>query len=276
MRDVERLKVPIQLIDLHFRVVKARGKVPDVEKAWQTKNNYAVSDEQIKSILASGLNYGFTCPTGFACFIDADTKEIQDILDASKWTFRYSTGTPGHFQYAYFIEDEPIGCVPLKDGAYIKGKGGFTVGPGSIHPNGNVYGKDIRYAQVATVRKTDLLLWLAPFLKKEEHVSHAVPSMSRKEKVTDKQIDEQVQQLLDLWTKADGHRHDLTLSLVGFYQKRGWELADIDTLFKELVGISKKGEEHLKTISNAFYSNSHKWGLPMILAIEKEVQTRAH
>lgn len=125
---VEHLKLPKQLLDYHFRIVKARGKRPDVEREWQTKNNYRVTQELAEMILKSGLNYGFTCPSGFCCFVDADTKEVQNLLDQNKLTFRYSSGTPGHYQYVYFVE-EGIGCMPLKDGAYIKGKGGFTVGP---------------------------------------------------------------------------------------------------------------------------------------------------
>ena len=276
MWKVERLKFPHQLEDPHFRIVKARGKAPNVEREWQTKNNYRSSSSTANEILNTGLNYGFTCPTGFACFIDADTKEVQEVLDNHKWTFRYSTGTPGHYQYVYLLEDEPIGCVPLKDGAYIKGKGGFTVGPGSMHPNGNVYGTDIRYAPIAAVRKVDLTEWLFTFFKKEGTVGKTSFSAARYASVSDTQIEEQRDQLLDLWIKADGLRHILTLSIVGYYQKKGWSLENIEALVSMLVRLSKKGEEHLKTLSSAYNGTGNKWGLPMILSIEKEVSTLAH
>jgi hypothetical protein len=269
------MKFPLQLEDAHFRIVKARGKKPNVESEWQTRNNYHSAGWVANEILSSGLNYGFTCPTGFACFIDADTKEIQDVLDLNAWTFRYSTGTPGHYQYVYFIENNPIGCVPLKDGAYIKGKGGFAVGPGSIHPNGKTYGTDIRYAPIAVVKRENLLLWLSPFHKKEVLESPGLP-MPRFTRVTEQQIDSQVQELLDLWIKADGHRHNLTLALVGFYQKREWSYSDIVSLITKLIKLSKKGEEHMHTIKNAYESKGNKWGLPMILEIEKEVTANVH
>lgn len=265
------MNFPHQLEDPHFRIVKARGKAPNVEKEWQTKNNYRSSGATATELLNSGLNYGFTCPTGFACFIDADTAEVQKVLDEHKWTFRYSTGTPGHYQYVYFIEDEPIGCVPLKDGAYIKGKGGFTVGPGSIHPNGNLYGVDIRYAPIAVVKKADLTKWLFTFFKKEESGGKTSLGAARHTPVSDHQIEEQVVQFLDLWIKADGMRHNLTLSIVGYYQKKGWALENVEELVSRLVKLSGKGDEHLKTIDSAYNGTGNKWGLPMILSIEKEV-----
>lgn len=270
------MKFPHQLEDPHFRIVKARGKAPNVEKEWQTKNNYRSSGTTANALLNSGLNYGFTCPTGFACFVDADTKDVQDVLDDRKWTFRYSTGTPGHYQYVYFMEDEPIGCVPLKDGAYIKGKGGFTVGPGSVHPNGNLYGVDMRYAPIAVVKKADLMRWLFTFFKKEDYRGKASFNAARHTPVSGSQIEEQRDQLLDLWIKADGMRHNLTLSIVGYYQKKGWALDDIETLVSALVQLSKKGDDHLKTLISAYNGTGNKWGLPMILSIEKEVSSLAH
>ena len=167
------LSIPVQLNDFNLRIVKAQGKAP-CEREWQTKNNYPFSRELIGAILRSGLNYGFTCTSGFVCFIDADFKEIQEALDIFSITFRYSTGRIGHFQYLYFIDDEPLpGNIPLVQGAYVKTKGGFTVGPGSVHPEtGRIYGLEVRDVPVAIVKKAALLSVLAAFLKREETKAH--------------------------------------------------------------------------------------------------------
>lgn len=266
------MKIPQQLIDVHFRLVMARGKAPNVEKEWQTKNNYAVSQAKVDEILASGMNYGFTCPTGFAFFIDADTKEVQETLDNFSWTFRYSTGTPGHFQYAYFSKDKPVGHIPLRDGAYIKGKGGFVVGPGSTHPNGRKYGLEVRYAPIAVVSYDALMGCLAPFI-----ISGSVKGNSsnapfeRRVGISEKQKEEVVEQFLDVWMKADHRRHELTLSICGYLQRKGFTASDLEQIIGELVAVSKKGDEHIKTVRRVFNEKPHKWGLPRILQIENEV-----
>lgn len=270
---VEFLKLPVQLTDYHFRVVKARGKAPNVESNWQNKNNYRATQENVNSILSSGLNYGFTCPTGFCCFVDADTLEIQRSLDEFTWTFRYSTGTPGHYQYVYFIEDESIGCVPLVDGAYIKGKGGFAVGPGSTHPNGNIYGKEIRDAPVAVVRKGELLEVLSSFVVKTKETGSSTTLYERGQRVSNDQVTEVVEELIDLWNNADGRRHDLTLAIIGFLEKRRWRKEDVRSALEQLVSKSNKGREHLAQVNYAYGRTGKKWGLPMILRIQKEVES---
>ena len=165
--STEPINVPAQLMDTHLRVVKALGKAP-CEREWQMRNNYRADRDIIRSILKSGYNYGFTCASGLACFIDADFKEIQDALDHFTLTFRYSSGRLGHYQYVYFIDDEPLHeNIPLVQGAYVKTKGGFVVGPGSIHlETGRTYGLEIRDIPIAIVKKADLMKVLQPFRKR--------------------------------------------------------------------------------------------------------------
>ncbi len=156
-----------QFDDLHFRLLKVRPRGKEaVERGWQTFANYRSDDPIIARWISQGGNWGITCSSGFCCFVDADTQEIQEALDSKlPMTFRYSTGKEGHFQYVYFLEDEPLGCIPLAEGAYIKGKGGYALGPGSTHPNGTVYGaREIRNVPVAVVKRSDLLDALKPFL----------------------------------------------------------------------------------------------------------------
>ncbi|MDS0257531.1 bifunctional DNA primase/polymerase [Thermoplasmatales archaeon AK] len=163
--------LPWQFSDPNIRVIKVRsGGKEAAEQGWQTTQNYSVNSDEIKKWIKKGGNYGITSPLGFYVSVDADTVEIQDALDRDlPKTFRWSTGKPGHFQYGYFVEDGPLGCVPLKEGAYIKGKGGYAVGPGSIHPNGVVYGSvEVRNIPIAAVKKGALLEALSEFIAGRE------------------------------------------------------------------------------------------------------------
>ncbi len=161
--------------NIRFVKVRRHGKEA-VERNWQTFKNYSFNSSEIRNWMNNGGNYGLTSPTGFACFIDADAKEIQQILDSTlPETMRWSTGKEGHYQYAYFIEEGPIGCLPLKEGAYIKGKGGYALGPGNVHPNSVVYGsKEFRDVPIATVKKTELINALHDFAVSWESQTHRV------------------------------------------------------------------------------------------------------
>ena len=148
-----------------FRVIKllARHKEP-LEKGWTTARNYPFTSPEIKEWMQNGGNYGIFCPNGDCCFVDADVEEIQKVLDVAMLTYWYSTGREGHRQYVYGINDPPIGNIPLKDGAYVKGQNGYAVGPGSIHPNGTIYGLSKSKYPIRTVIKAELLEVLKPFM----------------------------------------------------------------------------------------------------------------
>ncbi|MEM0159913.1 MAG: bifunctional DNA primase/polymerase, partial [Candidatus Micrarchaeaceae archaeon] len=126
--------------------------------------NYSLDSDEIKEWTSKGANWGITCPRGDCAFIDADTRQIQDVLDSGLPTFWFSTGRTGHRQYVYIIRDPPMRSTPLKDGGYIKALGGFTVGPGSTHPSGRIYGLEKSDFPIREVRKEELLNVLAPFL----------------------------------------------------------------------------------------------------------------
>ena len=56
---------------------------------------------------------------------------------------------------------------PLKDGAYIKGQNGYAVGPGSVHPNGTIYGVRKSDHAILTVTQAELLEILKPFMVRD-------------------------------------------------------------------------------------------------------------
>ena len=154
----------ISFNDPKFRCIKLlpHRKEP-LEKAWTTINNYPFDSPEIEEWIENGGNFGIFCPLGDCCFVDADTKEIQATLDSSLSTYWYSTGREGHRQYVYGINDPPIKSIPLRDGAYVKGQNGYAVGPGSIHPNGTIYGLTKSKYPIRTVTKGELLEVLKPF-----------------------------------------------------------------------------------------------------------------
>ena len=148
-----------------FRCLKLLPhKKEPLEKGWTTTKNYPFNSQEIENWVRDGGNYAITCPNGDCCFVDADTKEIQTILDEKLPTFWYSTGREGHRQYVYGINDPPIKNIPLRDGAYVKGQNGYAVGPGSIHPNGTMYGLSKSEYPIRTVTKGELLEVLKPFM----------------------------------------------------------------------------------------------------------------
>jgi hypothetical protein len=156
-----------------FRCLKIlpRRKNP-LEREWTTARNYPFNNPEIEKWIKNGGNYGIFCPGGDCCFVDADIEEIQKVLDVALPTYWYSTGREGHKQYVYMISDPPIGNIPLKDGAYIKGKNGLAVGPGSIHPNGRIYGLEKSHFPIREVTKKELLNVLEPFLVRKIEPTH--------------------------------------------------------------------------------------------------------
>jgi len=268
--------VPPQFRDLHFRLIKVRSHAKEaVEPGWQKAQNYSWSHPEIAHWIRTGGNYGITPPSGFACFVDADTVEIQKCLENKlPQTFRYSTGKPGHYQYAYFVENGPLGCVPLTDGAYIKGHGGYVIGPGSVHPNGIVYGsREIRDVPVAAVSKKGLLDALEPFLlKKEPAVSHPPPHYERTSPVTGEMIEKVAMDLLPEWTNADHKRHVMTLAIIGTWERLGWSKSEVQMLIDTLITESGKGQEHSAQVRYAYGRRDRKYGIPTLKQISEDLK----
>ena len=164
-RDKSFALKKVNFTDPRFRVLKLlpHRKEP-LEKEWTTRNNYPFNSPEIDSWIRNGGNYGIFCPRGDCAFVDADFPEIQSALDENLPTFWYSTGREGHRQYVFLISDPPIRNIPLTGGAYIKGQNGYAVGPGSIHPNGTIYGLKISDRPIRTVTVEELLTVLKSYL----------------------------------------------------------------------------------------------------------------
>jgi len=268
--------IPRQLQDVHFRFIKVRARSKEaVELGWQKVRNYSSNSPEFLKWIKEGGNYGVTCPSGFCVFVDADTSEIQKCLENKlPQTFRYSTGKPGHYQYAYFVENGALGCVPLMDGAYIKGKGGYVIGPGSVHPNGVVYGsREIRDVPVAYVTKEALLEALTPFLLKKPQSSPSIsPIYTRTSPVTGEMIRKVALDLLPEWIKADHKRHVLTLAIIGTWERLNWSRSEVQALIDTLIGESGKGQEHSAQVRYAYGRGDRKYGIPTLKQISEDLK----
>lgn len=158
--------------------VKPHDKIPS-EHAWQNIRNYPITSTHIINHLIRGGNWGLMHPAGMSCAIDGDTPEIRAAALSLGDTLEWNTGKPGHYCEVFLIRDALIGNIPLIDGAYIRGKGGQNLGPGSVHPNGNIYGATyLHLVPPVMVTKSELLKAFEPYIIGNEKLSK---SNSRKE-----------------------------------------------------------------------------------------------
>lgn len=247
-----------QFNDPNIRFVKVRhhGKEA-VERNWQTCKNYSFNSSEIRHWMNNGGNYGLTSPTGFACFIDADNRGIQEVLDSAlPKTMRWSTGRAGHFMYAYLLWDSPIGCLPLAGGAYLKGRGGYVLGPGSVHPNGTIYGsQEIRDISIATVKRAELLGALEEFLLSKPFEFGRLQFNKLPEGSANIDREEIVRILGPYWAKADGKRNGLMEAITGFIAHSGGSEDDAVFIISKLCKRTGMGCDHVAGARYAFRRN---------------------
>ena len=172
---IEIARETINFLTVYPRIrailVSPHDKIP-FEHAWQSSRNYPVSSEKVYNYLLKGGNWGLMHPAGMSIGIDEDNEKIRNVALSLGDTTRFNTGTPGHFCDLFLIKDEPVGNIPLIEGAYIRGKGGQNLGPGSIHPNGNIYGSIyLHLVPPVVVTKSELLEVFKPYIKGKEKLS---------------------------------------------------------------------------------------------------------
>ncbi len=270
--------VPPLFKDKPVRYIKLgkQEKAP-LEKEWQKVNNYSI--EEITEWVIEDNNYGIMSVDGSIVFIDADTKEIQDDLDTLPPTLHYTTGKPEHMHYIYLV-DKPFKNIPLKDGAYVKGKNGYIVGVGSVHPNGSIYGKIEMYANpIANISTDDLMRVLEPYLTLKKGKEEMIPEQPQADMIPDidrifppqSDIDKVIADMLPLWINADNRRHELTLALIGWLKRRKWNKKAISTVISTLVKMTNKGYEHLAQINYCYNDTRSGWGYPKILEIKESI-----
>lgn len=164
-------KIPSQLQNEKFRFVKIKkGEKRPFEKGWTENSNYQWNDPMLQEWILNGGNYGVMGGHGNLTIIDVDEKEVWEKIEAEMpKTFTIKTGS-GCRHFYYFCDDieHPMRMVStdigkMGDVGDIQGKGKQVVGPGSIHPNGNVY-EILNDIPIAKVTKKEIVDTLFPYI----------------------------------------------------------------------------------------------------------------
>ncbi len=126
---------------INFVLLEKWGKKP-FQTGWQNKS-IEFDNPELLDHIQNGGNYGVKGGgDNMLLIIDFDNEELQNaIIPKLPKTFTVKTGT-GKF-HKYFFSDKAesfkIFDEEMNTLADIQGEGKQVVGPGSIHPNGNVY-----------------------------------------------------------------------------------------------------------------------------------------
>jgi len=190
--------IPIQLQkeELKFCKILPKSKRP-FEKDW-ANNGYTYTD-----IDTSTGNYGVIGGYGGLIIIDSDTQELQEVVDTKlPKTFRVRTGSGGCHDY-YFCKDLKKKLVLSKNGKHygeVQSWGTQVVGPGSTHPNGNIYEIE-NNIDIAEVVLSELIKIIKPFT---EEFNEKI-EWTKSESSIDSEYDVNV---IDMRTVIDGKKFE--------------------------------------------------------------------
>ncbi len=126
----------------HLIRISRQSKTP-VDKDWTNpEKQMETNDDRLLKWLNDGNNYGVAAGGGLV-ILDADDTELN-LLILSKLPETFTVSTPGHngFHYYYFCDLERAIRLRDKNGQSlgdIQGIGKQVLGPGSIHPNRQIY-----------------------------------------------------------------------------------------------------------------------------------------
>lgn len=184
--------------------------LPRGEKGWRYPHHmqeyrYTADSELLNAYFESGWGYGIAC-AGDLAVVDVDNlafdKELMQDLPETLWQL---SGSKSGKHYFYFVEglnkrqnlyahflDERVSRQDVSDGqdrpwvhiGEVKcDPHGYVVGPGSMHPSGNIYGP-LQGDEIATISKDDLMEAIEPF-EKPESITSSPPSRRREWKDID-------------------------------------------------------------------------------------------
>lgn len=133
-----RIEIPevLQREDFRFCLLKQKSKTP-FEKAWQ-ENGYTYKDPVFIAHISAGGNYGVIGGYGNLRILDIDgDPNLAEKLSKKLRTLAIETGSGGaHF---YFISDYESNHVLKDQKGELRANNYQCVGPGSVHPSGNIY-----------------------------------------------------------------------------------------------------------------------------------------
>lgn len=172
-RNEKLNRIPKQLRNPNYRFIKiamsgnfARKK--PLEKDWQNARNYFHDDPTLIEYISKGNNFGVVCGYGNLAVIDADEKEIEDIVEINlQETFTVQTGSGG--KHYYFIIPDLDRKIVLhdKDNKHfgeVQFTGSQVILPGCLHPNDKRY-KIIKDVPIATIKYSAIKKALGNFIQ---------------------------------------------------------------------------------------------------------------
>ncbi|MEM3122275.1 MAG: phage/plasmid primase, P4 family [Candidatus Pacearchaeota archaeon] len=204
--------IPWQLRGLMFCRVKKNSKAP-FENNWVNK---PYTYEQISNFFPQE-NYGVICGYNDLAVIDCDEETIKSAVETFlPSTFSVRTGKGGvHFYY--FIPDLKRKIILESEGKHlgeIQSYGSQVVGPGSIHPNGNVY-EVINKREIATISLKKVKEILGKMMKLESSIPHFEGDLEGEESL--KEYKEIIDKFVKVW--KEGNRQNLAMSISGWLRK---------------------------------------------------------
>lgn len=190
-------KIPRELWELG----KVFFPIPRLRKAWEYPHHldgfrYEADDEVLNAYLESGWGYGIACANDLAV-VDIDEKEkIDEVTDELPETLWQQTGSRKGVHLIYSVEDldtriilhyedehdcdnDDHTCTEDDDGNCDRETDwshlgevkcdphGYVIGPGSIHPSGNIYGP-LMGKEMTSISKAELVESLDDFIKPNE------------------------------------------------------------------------------------------------------------
>jgi hypothetical protein len=159
--------------------------LPPGRKGWSYPHGsedyrYSGDSEILNAYLESGWGYGISCADTLVVIDIDDLDYINEVTDGLPETMYQETGSKSGFHFFYSVPGLDRRII-LKDGDKHVGElkcdsRGYVVGPGSLHPSGNIYGP-LQGAEMAEVKLSEFLYQLNNALPDSSSVNHE--SLSR-------------------------------------------------------------------------------------------------
>lgn len=175
--------------------------IPSGRKGWGYPHHvgdfrHLPDSEELNAYLEAGFGYGIACANNLAV-VDIDEKEyVEEVTSHLPETVYQVTGSregvhlfyksPGmnsrqilHYSTPHdcsnadhkCVEDDEGDCTKMEEWSHLGevkcDPHGYVIGPGSLHPSGNIYGP-LKGDKMAEVSKENLLDSLDPFIKPKE------------------------------------------------------------------------------------------------------------